>query len=79
MYKSELKKIRKQIEYMDEIDNVLLDTDDGGLYRDFTEEENNIFDNFLDFMSDLRIAKEKQLKAIEKNIVMNNKNYNNII
>ena len=64
---------------MDEIDNVLLDTDDGGLYRDFTEEENNIFDNFLDFMSDLRIAKEKQLKAIEKNIVMNNKNYNNII
>lgn len=66
---SELEKLRIQIEYIEKIEDTLSDMNDGGLYHDFTEEEEKIYLNFLDFMIDLKILKEKQLKKIEKNLI----------
>lgn len=65
---SELRKLRKQIEYIEKIDDTLLDMDDGGLYYDFTDEEEKVYLDFLDFISNLKTLKEKQLKEIEKEL-----------
>ena len=66
---SELGKLRIQIEYIEKIEDTLSDMNDGGLYNDFTEKEEKTYLNFLDFMIDLKILKEKQLKKIEKNLI----------
>ena len=63
---NELKKLRRQLEYIEEIDYILLNIDDGGLYHDFTDEEEETYLNFVDFISNLKILKEKQLNKIEK-------------
>lgn len=39
MVNNELKKLRRQLEYIEEIDYILLNIDDGGLYHDFTDKE----------------------------------------
>lgn len=63
---NELKKLRRQLDYIEEIDYILLNIDDGGLYHDFTDKEEETYLNFLDFISNLKILKEKQLNKIEK-------------
>ena len=63
---NELKKLRRQLEYIEEIDYILLNIDDVGLYQDFTDEEEETYLNYLDFISNLKILKEKQLNKIEK-------------
>lgn len=65
---NELRKLRKQIEYIEKIDGTLLNMDDGGLYYDFTDEEEKVYLDFLDFVSNLKTLKEKQLKEIEKEL-----------
>ena len=60
-----ISKYRKQLEYIDRIFNILNDTEDGGLYDDFTEYESQKFIDFADFMSDIQINVENKLKKME--------------
>ncbi len=60
-----ISKYRKQLEYIDRIFNILNDTEDGGLYDDFTEYESQKFIDFADFMSDIQMNVEHKLKLLE--------------
>ena len=61
-----ISKYRKQLEYIDRIFNILNDTEDGGLYDDFTEYESQKFIDFADFMSDIQMNVEHKLKKLEE-------------
>lgn len=48
-------KLRKQLKYLDNLDDILCDNDDGGLYSDFNDNEEKTFNNFIDFLIDIKI------------------------
>lgn len=56
---------RKQLQYIDKILDILQDDEDGGLFRNFTEEEENKFADFIDFIIDIQINVENKLKKME--------------
>lgn len=58
-------KYRKQLEYIEKLFDILQETEDGGLYDDFTEYESQKFIDFADFMSDIQMNIEHKLKLLE--------------
>lgn len=64
----ELNKYRKQLDYIDRIFDVLQDNNDGNLYANFSEEEENKFIGFMKFLSDIQFNIEKKLKKTEENL-----------
>lgn len=58
---------RKQLQYIDKILDILQDDEDGGLFEDFTEEEENKFVGFMDFIIDIQSNIENKLKKVEVN------------
>lgn len=60
-----LSKYRKQLQFLDELSEVLTEYDDGNLFMDFTDEEEKKYENFIDFISNTQINVEKKLKAVE--------------
>lgn len=60
-----ISKYRKQLEYIEKLFDILQDTEDGGLYDDFTEYESQKFIDFADFMSDIQMNVEHKLKLLE--------------
>lgn len=64
----ELNKYRKQLDYIDRIFDVLQDNNDGNLYANFSEEEENKFIGFMEFLSDIQFNIEKKLKKMEENL-----------
>ena len=60
-----LNKYRKQLEFLDELSEVLTEYDDGDLFMDFTDEEEQKYLKFIDFISDIQFNVEKKLKNVE--------------
>lgn len=60
-----LNKYRKQLEYIDKVLNSLDDEEDGNLFVDFTEDEEEEFSNFIDFIITQKIKVEKRLNKYE--------------
>lgn len=60
-----LSKYRKQLQFLDELSEVLTEYDDGNLFMDFTDEEEKKYEDFIDFISNTQINVEKKLKAVE--------------
>ena len=56
---------RKQLQYIDKILDILQDDEDGGLFENFTEEEENKFVNFMDFIIDIESNVKNKLKKVE--------------
>lgn len=65
-------KLREQLEYLDRLEDVLCDCDDGGLYADLNREEEKDFQYFLNFLSDLEIKVEKELRKLESKKIEKN-------
>lgn len=61
-----INKYRKQLEYIDKVFDILHDTDDGNLYDDFTENEEQKFIKFIEFMTDIQMSVENKLKLVEE-------------
>lgn len=61
----EMNKYRKQLNYIDKLFNILQDDEDGGLFGNFTEEEENKFADFIDFIIDVQLNVENKLKKVE--------------
>ena len=59
-----LRKIRKKIEYINRLIDVFEDENDGLLYEEMSESEQEKFDNFYEFLNDLLLEKEKRLNKI---------------
>lgn len=74
----ELNKYRKQLNYIDRLFNVLQDEDDGNLYENFSEKEENKFIDFIEFMNDIQYNIEKKLKIVEKRLKTEEGNYESI-
>lgn len=62
-----LNKYRKQLEFLDELSEVLTEYDDGDLFMDFTDEEEQKYLKFIDFISDIQFNVEKKLRKVEVN------------
>lgn len=62
----EMNKYRKQLNYIDKLFNILQDDDDGGLYSDFSNDEERKFINFIDFITNIQINTENKLKLVEE-------------
>lgn len=60
-----LSKYRKQLQFLDELSEVLTEYDDGNLFMDFTDEEENKYCDFIEFITDIQINVEKKLKKVE--------------
>lgn len=60
-----LNKYRKQLKFLDELSEVLTEYDDGDLFMDFTDEEEQKYLKFIDFISDIQFNVEKKLKNVE--------------
>lgn len=60
-----LNKYRKQLEYIDQVIDLLDDEEDGNLFVDFTEDEEEEFSNFIDFIITQKIKVEKKLSKYE--------------
>lgn len=60
-----LSKYRKQLQFLDELSEVLTEYDDGNLFMDFTDEEEKKYEDFIDFISNTQINVEKKLKNVE--------------
>lgn len=56
---------RKQLQYIDKVLDILQDDEDGGLFGNFTEEEENKFADFIDFIIDVQLNVENKLKKLE--------------
>lgn len=56
---------RKQLQYIDKVLDILQDDEDGGLFGNFTEEEENKFADFIDFIIDVQLNVENKLKKVE--------------
>lgn len=56
---------RKQLQYIDKVLDILQDDEDGGLFENFTEEEENKFADFIDFIIDVQLNVENKLKKVE--------------
>ena len=67
-----ISKLRKQLEYLDNLDDILCDYNDGGLYGDFNDSEEKTFNSFLDFLSDLKIKIKQEVKKEEIQYIKNN-------
>ena len=65
-------KLRKQLKYLDNLDDILCDNDDGGLYDNLNNNEEKTFNNFIDFLIDLKIKIEKEIKKDETQYIKNN-------
>lgn len=65
-------KLRKQLKYLDNLDDILCDNDDGGLYDNLNNNEEKTFNNFIDFLIDLKIKIEKEIKKEETQYIKNN-------
>lgn len=65
-------KLREQLEYLDRLEDVLCDCDDGGLYTDLNMDEEKDFQYFLNFLSDLEIKVEKELRKLENKKIEKN-------
>ena len=65
-------KLRKQLKYLDNLDDILCDNDDGGLYSDFNDNEEKTFNNFIDFLIDIKIKIEQEMKKEETQYIKNN-------
>jgi hypothetical protein len=65
-------KLRKQLKYLDNLDDILCDNDDGGLYSDFNDNEEKTFNNFIDFLIDIKIKIEQEIKKEETQYIKNN-------
>lgn len=74
----ELNKYRKQLNYIDRLFDVLQDEDDGNLYENFSEKEENKFIDFIEFMNDIQYNIEKKLKIVEKRLKTEEGNYESI-
>lgn len=62
-----LDKYRKQLKFLDELSEVLTEYDDGDLFMDFTDEEEQKYLKFIDFISDIQFNVEKKLRKVEVN------------
>ena len=62
-----LNKYRKQLKFLDELSEVLTEYDDGDLFIDFTDEEEQKYLKFIDFISDIQFNVEKKLRKVEVN------------
>ena len=60
-----LNKYRKQLEYIDKVMDLLYIEDDGNLFVDFTENEEEEFSNFIDFIITQKIKVERKLSKYE--------------
>lgn len=60
-----LNKYRKQLDFLDKLSEVLTEYDDGNLFADFTDEEENKYCNFIEFITDIEINVEKKLRKVE--------------
>lgn len=60
-----LNKYRKQLDFLDKLSEVLTEYDDGNLFADFTNEEENKYCDFIEFITDIQINVEKKLKKVE--------------
>lgn len=60
-----LNKYRKQLEYIDQVIDLLYIEDDGNLFVDFTEDEEEEFSNFIDFITTQKGKIEKRLNKYE--------------
>lgn len=65
-------KLRKQLKYLDNLDDILCDNDDGGFYDNLNNNEKKTFNNFIDFLIDLKIKIEKEIKKEETQYIKNN-------
>lgn len=65
-------KLRKQLKYLDNLDDILEDNDDSGLYDNLNNNEEKTFNNFIDFLIDLKIKIEKEIKKEETQYIKNN-------
>ena len=65
-------KLRKQLKYLDNLNDILCDNDDGGLYSDFNDNEEKTFNNFIDFLIDIKIKIEQEIKKEETQYIKNN-------
>lgn len=65
-------KLRKQLKYLDNLDDILCDNDDGGLYSDFNDNEEKTFNNFIDFLINIKIKIEQEIKKEETQYIKNN-------
>lgn len=65
-------KLRKQLKYLDNLDDILCDNDDGGFYDNLNNNEEKTFNNFIDFLIDLKIKIEKEIKKEETQYIKNN-------
>lgn len=74
----ELNKYRKQLNYIDRLFDVLQDEDDGNLYENFSEKEENKFIDFIEFMNDIQYNIEKKLKIVEKRLKTEEGKYESI-
>lgn len=62
-----LNKYRKQLKFLDELSEVLTEYNDGDLFMDFTDEEEQKYLKFIDFISDIQFNVEKKLRKVEVN------------
>ena len=60
-----ISKYRKQLEYIERIFDILIDDNDGGLYDDFTEYDEQNFTDFATFMNEVQMCIEHKLKNLE--------------
>lgn len=60
-----LNRYRKQLDFLDKLSEVLTEYDDGNLFADFTNEEENKYCDFIEFITDIQINVEKKLKKVE--------------
>ena len=65
-------KLRKQLKYLDNLDDILCDNDDGGLYSDFNDNEEKTFNNFIEFLIVIKIKIEQEIKKEETQYIKNN-------
>ena len=65
-------KLRKQLKYLDNLDDILCDNDDGGLYGNLNNNDEKTFNNFIDFLINLKIKIEKEIKKEETQYIKNN-------
>lgn len=61
-----LNKYRKQLEYINKLIDVLTDVEDGDLFIDFTEQEEDKFIEFIDFMREIEKKVKNKLEKIER-------------
>ena len=57
-----ISKYRKQLEYIDRIFNILNDRDDGNLYAEFTEYDEQAFLDFIACLNDIEMNIEMNIE-----------------